>query len=334
MKKGYEKSNEAAYREIFELVTGNYKMEDASFEDFMNKAITRLPRKMRKQLTAFWGINGGVNHAEKIRKLKSAGKRIPDSDMAMHALAFRAIRSLRTIEYMYFFHKDVRDIVKKVAKKTSGESEIRAAAEWAELYAVMIINGPYLPYDEEPKEVEKGLLAKERVYAINHAMILEATYDNFFSKLPNGELLIPVVKAWLEDLDVENQATVLKFFGIHFPKYLEEFEGEEIETFMHLRQLKERIFFNGRWASDGFLFLRSGIPENNKETIEGFCKIYELWRKGAKIERAQPEIYQFGTGKKEISLYCVQGEEEPIAFPYIEEIMIVLPAWDKYANEA
>lgn len=327
MKKGYENGNERTYREIMRMVCADYKMEEANFEDFMKMALPQLPAKMRKQLDKYFGIDGGVNHNEKIQKMIQKGKPLPESELQIHREGMRVLRKLGTIDYLMYFRQDVKELVRKIAKKTSGDVNSIVAAKWAMLYGTVIYGGPYFFCD---RKGVKGFheLDEETQYSICMITLMEDEYKNIFKSMPDGELLIPVVKAWVEDLDVRDQVSVLEYFGLKVPKYLWEFEEdvEVIKNIFLLRQLKERIFANGPWATDGRLFLKEGILNQNIK--EGFYEVFELMRNGAEIGRSNPEEYSFGTGKRLVEYYRVQGEGKAHNFPYIEEIMVAFRYWN------
>ena len=101
---------------------------------------------------------------------------------------------------------------------------------------------------------------------------------------------------------------------------------------MDLRKLKEKIFFNGPWATSAHLFLKRGILSENLK--EGFYELYELIKEGNKITRSEPEEYPFGTGMKQIQFYKIQRDKNPIEFPYIEEIMLTFREWDTICSPA
>ena len=193
------------------------------------------------------------------------------------------------------------------------------------LYATIICGGPFFFRDlNEVKDPRQ--LHNEGIYTLSTIKLMEDAYNTLFKSMPDGELLIDVVKAWVEDLDIKDRISILNYFNITVPNYLSEFEGEEIGTILQIRQLKERIFFNGPWCTDGHLFLKSGIRSENIQN--GFLEVFELMRRGAKIKRSKPEEYPFATGERPISFYRVEGEKEPYEFPYIEEIMIAFRKWN------
>ena len=331
MNKGYSKEDEKRFAQMMQLICGRYHPEKANLHDFITKAVPKLPKKMQKQIKSFWGIGGGINHHEKINNLIKKRKNIPEAEKDMNDNAMLVLNMLGTLDYLVLFHEGVREMVKQVAKKTSGEENELEAAKWADLYATMIINGPHMNYDD----VDSVLTAKESqtesLMMLDKARILQMEYNSIFYNFKDGELSIPTVKHWLEDLDVKDRVTLHNFFGIEMPKYLKEFEGEEIVTFMQLRQLKEKIFSNGPWVTDGYMFIERGIQSEN--TVKCFCRIFELIKEGVKIERAEPQDFTFGTGKKQISWYRIHdGEEIIFEFPYIEEIMF-LRFVDKYAQK-
>lgn len=325
MKKGYDKSNEKVYKEIMKLVCGNYKMEEANFEDFMSRVIPQLPTKMKKTLDKYFGIDGGVNHYQKIHNYVAKGRPLNESELIMHREAMKVLRRLGTMDYLILFRKDVKDLMRKIAKKCYGEEDGLAKAKWAMLYGTIICGGPYFFCDREgvKKPIE---LNEESLYSICMIMLMEDEYKQIFESMPDEELIISVVRAWVEDLDVRDRVSILDFFGLKIPKYLKEFEPEELKSISLIRKLKERIFFNGPWATDGHLFTKTGILNQNVK--KGFYEAFELLRRGAKITRSEPEEYAFGTGKRPISLYKIEGKNELHEFPYIEEIMFTFRWWN------
>ena len=330
MEKGYRYAK--VYQEIMRMVCANYHMEEASFEDFMDKAIGQLPMKMRKQLESFFGTDGGINHYEVIQKKISKGKALQNYELCMFEDAMKVVRKLGTIDCLMYFRQDVKELVKKIGSKTTADVNTIMQAKWAMLYGTIIYGGPYFFCDQiGVKGFEE--IAYESQYSISMIRLMEDEYESIFKDMPDGEILIPVIEAWLQDLDVHDQLAIMQYFGFKIPKYLKEFveDVEEPKNIFMIRQLKERIFSNGPWATDGHLFLKSGIK--NENIRRGFEEIFELLRNGTKITRSKPEIYSFGTGAKPVEFYRVEGDEMSHIFPYIEEIMVGFRAWSEAVDE-
>lgn len=327
---GYYRQNDDAYRKMFRRVCKNFQMENASFADFRDKAIPKLPKKDRKHLETFFGFNGGINHADKLFRLRTAGKMPNKAEIEMERKADKIIESMHSLDYLVLFHRTVQDLVKKIAQKTTGEEDALVATKWAHLYAMMIACGPYLIYDKEWGVQSKGLIKKEKTSGFNLGLILDVEYEGIFNKISDGELIIPIIKLWVEDLDISDRVTVLDFFEIGRPKYLREFEGEKIWNYASLRRLKERIFYNGRWVTLGCFFLKENYLK--EEVLGPIEKVYELLRTGAKPILAEPEAFPFGTGEREVALYSVENGDETLEFPYIEEVSLIYPLWRQYVE--
>ena len=322
MSTGYSKEDENRYAQIMQIICQRYYPEKANLEDFITKAIPKLPKKMQKQIRSFWGIGGGINHREKIMRLIKKKKNVTQAEKDMNDNAMMAVNLLGTLDYLVLYHEGIRELVKKIAKKTSGEDDELEAVKWADLFANVILNGPHMNYDDDDSVLTEKESKTESLMMLDRASILQMEYDAIFAEFSDGEISIPTIKLWVEDLDVKDRVTLYNFFGIEVPKYLKEFEGEEIITFMQLRQFKEKIFPNGPWVTDGYMFMERGIQ--NEETLECLCRIFELIKKGVKIEKAEPHDFLFGTGKKQVSWYRIQAEEQIFfEFPYIEEIMFM-----------
>lgn len=327
MNKGY-RSDDESYKLLLNIVCGPKKATEANLRNF-KKAIKELPWEKKSNLMRYFGLDGGFNYYEHVMRKRRAGMFITASEVMMEQKADRAIKELRSPEFMRMFHEGTRELVKEIAKKTYGESDELTAIKWVEVYVIMILNGSFLAYDETEDVRDDKWLEREKEFHINRTTILAEVYENFIKNLKNGEILIPVIKGWVENLDIDDQITVLNFFGLEVPEYLKEYSGKEIDNFLELRRFKEKIFPNGRWASDGFLFLRRGIPD--EETVKSFCEIFRLRREGTKYQLAEPEIYNFGTGKKMVRFFTIQdGEKEAMAFPDPFEIFSIFPLWDHY----
>lgn len=327
MSKGYGKEDEIRYRKMMNMVCDRYHPEQCNLDDFVNKAIPKLPKKMQKTIKTYWGIGGGIDHQEKIKNFLKKKKTVPQAEKNLNDNAMLAINLLSTFDYLVLFNEAIRELVAKVAKKTYGEENELEAAKWADLYATIIINGPHMNYDAVQYQLSPKEFRTESILMLDRAVLLQLEYDGVFSEFNDGELSIPAIKLWEEDLDVRDRVTLHRFFGIEMPKYLREFEGEDILTFMQLRKFKEKIFCNGPWATDGYMFLERGIP--NEDTVSYFCRIFELLRSGVKVEKAEPHEFGFGTGKRQISWYKIQdGEEKYFEFPYIEEVLFL-----RYSNK-
>lgn len=258
-------------------------------------------------------------------------KPISDTERQMYSEALKAVRKLDTVDYLILYREDAKELMKKIAKKVTGTEDTLTKTKWALLYATIICGGPFFFRDlnkvKDPRE-----LHNEMVYTMSTIKLMEDAYINVFKPMPDGELLIDVVKAWVEDLDIKDRIAILKFFNIKVPNYLSEFEAEEIGNIFEVRKLKERIFFNGPWATDGRLFTKTGILSQNIK--EGFYEAFELMRNGAEIKRSEPEDYSFGTGERPVSFYKIDGPKEPYEFPYIEEIMLAFRYWNDITEES
>lgn len=333
MKTGYYRQNDEAYRKIFRRVCRDFQVEDASFADFKSKAISKLPKKDRKHLENYFGINGGINHADKAFRLRKAGKKLDRAEIEMERKADSIIESMHSLDYLVLFHRTIQDLVEKISRKTTGEEDAIEATKWALVYSTMILNGPYIFYDQEWKVQSEKKIKDEASSGFNLGLFMSVQYEGMFSGFPDGDIIIPLVKNWSENLDVSDRVTILDFFGIKRPKYLEEYEGEKLQSYADLRALKEKLYPSGCWVTDGFFFVKTN--HLNKELIEQINLAFESIRDGSKLKLAEPEKYPFGTGERDIVLYSIDtGEgEDTLEFPSVEEIMIMYPLWMDYITE-
>lgn len=328
MKQGYYRQSDDAYRKIFRRVCNGYKLEEADFAEFKKKVIPKLPKKDRKHLETYFGINGGVNHADKAFRLRSAGRNLDMAEIEMERKTDRIIESMHTLDHLVLFHRNIQELVQKISSKTVGEENPVEATKWALLYATIILNGPHIFYDHTWEVQSEKKISDEGKAGFNIELLMDFLYQGLFSEFPDGDIIIPLVKLWSEDLDVCDRVTILDSFGIKKPKYLEEFEGEKLQTYADIRRIKEKIFSTGRWVTDGFLFMKTKHLE--EELLDQIENAFESIRSGAKINLSEPEKFPFGTGERDITLYSIDVNEGSLEFPSIEEIMLCYPSWMEY----
>lgn len=332
MKKGIVCRDEQAYRQIFDVLCSNFHPEQANFDDFMKHAIPKLSAKMKKDLRKYWGMDGGINHRERISNLLLKGKKLNQADQNMYYSITKIIITLGSIDYMYLYHAEVRTLVKKIARKTTGESNELTAAKYADLYAQTILNGPHILYDRKLGVQSFETINSEAKTFFNRAWMLENEYNILFRKLNDGDLIIPAIKDWLENLDVRERVTLLNFFEIEIPDYLKEFEPEEIMSVLDFRKFKERLFYNGRWASDGYFFLAEDFK--NQELVSSLLAVIDMFvKKRLPIEEGTTEKFPFGTGKRDITMLSIGKGKDRIEFPYFEEAMAMM-FWRQYYCKA
>lgn len=330
MKQGYYRQSEDAYRKIFRRVCRNYKLEEADFAEFKKRVIPKLPKKDRKHLETYFGINGGVNHADKAFRLRSAGKKLDKAEIEMERKTDKIIESMHSIDYLVLFHRSIQDLVQKIASKTTGEEDPLEAAKWALVYSTMILNGPYIFYDQTWEVQSEKKIKDEAKTDINLGLLMEVQYQGMFRDFPDGEIIIPLIKYWSEDIDVCDRVTIHDFFSIQKPKYFDEYEGEHLQTYADLRAFKEKIFAGGRWVTDGFFFLKTNHLD--AEILEQIECVFEALRTGKKIQLSEPEMFPFGSGEKEITMYSIAAGEGTLEFPSIREVMVSYPLWLKHIS--
>ncbi len=332
MKKVNRNRDDGAYKQIFDILCSGFYPELASFDNFMKLAIPKLPNKMQKDLRKYWGIDGGINHRERISKLIVQHKKLNIADQNMYYNITRIILTLENIDYMRLFHTKVDEIIKKIAKKTTGEPDETTAVKYADLYAQTILNGPYIIFDRKFGVQRFEELELESRTFINRAWMLENEYNVIFKKFKDGELIIPAVKEWLENLDICYRVSLLKFFDIKVPDYLKEYEPENVMSVLDFRRLKEKIFSNGRWASDGFFFIARDFK--NSELIEDLSSVIDMFiKKHLPIKEGTTEEFAFGTGKRNITMLSIGTGKDKIEFPYFEEAM-AMRFWQQYYCKA
>lgn len=333
MNKGNNCRDEIAYKQIFDILCANFHPEKANFDKFMKSAIPKLPTKTQKELRKYWGMDGGINHRERLSQLILQHKTLNQADLNMYNNITKIILTLGSIDYMRLYHSEVDVIIKKIAQKTTGEPDKILATKYANLYAQTILNGPYIIYDRKIGVQSPQQLTSEARTFFSKAWMLENEYDMLFKKFKDGELIIPAVKDWLENLDVRYRVSLLRFFEIEVPSYLEEYEeAEKIMSVLDFRRLKEQIFSNGVWISDGFFFIARDF--NNQKIIEDLSSIIDMFiKKRMPIEKGETEKFPFGTGKRDITMLSIGTGKDKIEFPYFEEAM-AMRFWQQYYLKA
>ncbi len=238
----------------------------------------KLSKKERDALNKFFGIEGNRHY---LKELKS-------NDVALQNMiiqASEAAAKLRTAEKMYFYNKRFRDAINQTAAKVhdpEGKYTPLEKAKFAHLYFWFIKDFQYMPYDTsrktdvmEPIEFE----TEETQFPAIESYVAE--WDNFFSKIPDGDIVISQIIEFIWESDPDLDEMMVEFAelegvngikGEHDP-----FDGKAKKTMCAaIRKAKERLFANGPWNGD---YMRlSEFAKMPKERVEALIEAYNAYK--------------------------------------------------------
>lgn len=214
--------------------------------DDLKKALNLLPIKEKKKIYTAFGLAGGpINYLKDLKH----------NDIALQNLLMdveQIMLKLRALKYMYIYAPRVREYIDLVAKKVWDPEDKYSnltKAKYVGLYYVFLIN-----YYKFPLEDFKVLGAKQSVESRNYILpyfIVEA-YNTLFCKFSDGDIIIPMIDAFLDNVDSELRKNILEYSQITLDSY-------QYKTVASIRKLKEELFPNGRWKAGVDFFRFSSI---------------------------------------------------------------------------
>ena len=291
----------------------------------LNEAIEMMPDKyLRKRLIKFFNLNGkGVNHFY---------RRVSPTDVALQSLAMEANKAthfLRTMKGMYIYRQPFRNLINEISQKTRGEVEKDEfsnleRAKYAHIFYKYFL-GPSMDGDEEGEKVSDiQLQAEGNILGCLTYEILKKEWEEFFSMLAQGDIILPAVEEFLSQLNAEEERAIRQDCQLG--------EYEDQLSYIHpitVRAIKEHIFSNGKWLHGNYMQLSSF----EKISTDELRKMANAWRKYFeqglewKSETIKPlEVWVPTKGKLKINIpqfgkaYFVD-EWEIMAFTNLMEIL-------------
>ena len=256
----------------------------------LKKAISLLAAKEQKKISKVFGLSGGIIHY-----LKD-----PLSlDLALRNMLSEAdaiMQELRALKYMYIYAPRVKHYIDLAARKVWDPEEkynVLTKAKYMCLYYVFLVNYHWLPLDATNVELDAKAIADEKNNFLLPYFIVEA-YSSLFSNMPDGDLLIPMIDAFLAGIPQYLKTTILEYCQLTSDIY-------QYKNIRFLRNVKEQLFPNGDWTS-GIDFFR--ISSIRKLSITQFQKGLRAYEKYLRKEvPTHSEYVAYSTGSKSVLLY-------------------------------
>lgn len=262
--------DKAGYKSILEIPKFSIKE--------LAQELEKLSKKERDTINKFFGITG-VKHYLKM---------IKDNDVALKNMIYEASEAaskLRTAEKMYMYNRRFRNCIDQIAAKVHDPEGIYSPlekAKFAHVYFWFIKDFQYMPYDSsrknavmDPIEIE----AEKEQFPVTESYVAE--WDNFFSSIPDGDLVIPQIIQFIWESDMDLDQLMVEFAdlydthgirGEHNPKS----SKSSIIMCDHIRAAKERLFTGGKWNSD---YMRiSEFAKLSEETITALIEAYNIYK--------------------------------------------------------
>jgi hypothetical protein len=264
------KLDRCGYKSIFEIPRFSIK---ELIED-----LEKLTKKERDAINKFFGITG-IKHYLKILK---------ENDIALQNLILQASEAaarLRTAERMYMYNKRFKEAIDRTALKVhdpEGKYTPLEKAKFAHLYFWFIKDYQYMPYDGprteqlmEPDEIESEL---DQFPSIDSYV---AESENYFSKIPDGDIVIPQIASFIWESDVDLDELMVRFAELYEVDGIRGDHGKHPGTVdktlcCEIRAAKERIFAHGKWNAD---YMRlSEFAKMPKENVAALIRSYNAYK--------------------------------------------------------
>ena len=243
------------------------------------KAIATLEKKERKALEKFFGIGGGVQHYL---------KEVKENDIALQNMVYAANEAadkIKSIETMYQYNKLFRESVDSIAAKVrdpEGKYSNLQKAKIAHLYFWWIKDFQFMPYDGQRKDsVLISLEKRKEIEQYPSLAAYAAEWKTFYSKIPDGDLIVPQVLefVWQSDADLDTLMSEFSAFtdDMHIKGHEGDLDGKFKRVYCcNIRDGKERLFAAGKWNAD---YMRlSEFSKMSVEQVEGLIRAYNFYK--------------------------------------------------------
>ncbi len=264
------KIDQAGYRSISEI-------PKFSIEELIGE-LGKLSKKERETISKFFGI-GGTQHYLKV---------VRQNDIALQNMIIQAsdvATKLRTADKMYIYNKRFREAVDMTASKVydpEGMYTPLERAKFAHLYYWFIKDFQYMPYDTPRKtdvmEPVEFATEKEHFPAIDSYV---AEGENFFSKIPEGDIVIPQIIEFIWEADPDLDNLMVEFAELYEVKGIKGDHGPNNGIAKRtmcgtIREAKERLFANGSWNGDYFRL--SEFAKMPVERVSALLEAYNTYK--------------------------------------------------------
>ena len=290
----------------------------------LKKALRMLTLKEQQKISKVFGLSGGIIHY--LKDLKH-------QDIALQNMLIETnsiMQKLRSLKFMYIYAPKVKYYIDLAARKVWDPEEkydTLTKAKYISLYYVFLVNYHRLPLDSKNLKLNQETIADENNNFMLPYFIVEA-YSDVFSKLPDGDILIPMINAFLACVPKNLRNTILEYAQITSDVY-------QYKNISFLRNLKEQLFQNGDWMTGIDFFRLSSIK---KISVTQFQKGLRAYRKYFLKKEHVPTHFEnvvYGSFDKSICVYdfskdfSVSDPQELLQyvnlFEFLDQQMPILP---------
>lgn len=256
----------------------------------IKNALNLLPFKEKKKIYTAFGLAGGT-----INYLKD----LKHNDIALQNLLMdveQIMLKLRALKYMYIYAPRVREYIDLAAKKVwdpEGKYSNLTKAKYVGLYYVFLVNYYKFPL-EDFKDLGEKLSTENRNYILPY-FIVEA-YNTLFCKFSDGDIIIPMIDAFLNSIDSKLRKTILEYSQLALDIY-------QYKTVASIRILKEELFPSGRWKAGIDFFRVSGIKRLSITQFKNGISAYKKYTTNKEMIKTSTEKVEYSSETKVIQEY-------------------------------
>lgn len=278
------------YHEL--LSSNNCSVIVPFFVSDLKKALSMLTLKEQQKISKVFGLSGGIIHYLKDLNYQ---------DIALQNMLIETndiMQKLRALKFMYIYAPKVKSYIKLTVRKVwdpEGKYDTLTKIKYASLYYVFLVNYHRLPLDPENFKLNQEAIINENNNFMLPYFIVEI-YADLFSKMPDGDILIPMIDAFLARIPKNLRDTILEYAQITSDFY-------QYKNVTFLRNIKEQLFPNGDWMTGIDFFRLSSI---RKMSITHFQKGLRAYTKYFLKKKHIPTHFEkvvYGSSDKSICVY-------------------------------
>lgn len=242
--------------------------------ELLEKTIKSLSKKERELMEKFWGLIPGTP----IRSENILFKINKDTALRnMLNAAYEIVEKLISIEYLYLFDIDVKNVVDRFATRIdkSGYEEISDmdAIKYLIIFLVFIACGPQMIYESEG--IKTITEKEEKIGYFDNYSLLQASWYGSAKNFPEKSIKLGLIISAIEMFNVKDVIAMRKYVNLPIGKEFEGIETDDVKTFQQIRHFKEKIFPNGAWDNACAIIYGDNIE---RDILEKFCEHFPEFR--------------------------------------------------------
>lgn len=224
----------------------------------LKKALSLLSIKEQQKISKAFGLSGGIIHY--LRDLNYQDVALQNMHIEVNAI----MHKLRAFKFIYIYAPKVKYYIDLAVRKVwdpENKYDTLTKIKYIGLYYVFLVNYHHLPLDTKNLKLTSETITNENNNYILPYFIVEV-YHDLFSKLPDGDIIIPMIDAFLKNIPISLKDTILEYSQITSDIY-------QYKNIKFLRNIKEQLFPYGDWMTGIDFFRLSSIK---KMSISQFQK--------------------------------------------------------------